>query len=265
MKGIIFDIKQFAVHDGPGIRTTVFFKACPLSCAWCHNPESRDACIAEVDAVYKIGKKEKIVMEKIGTEYSVDELLAYLLKDIHVMEESSGGVTISGGEPLSQFEFLKTLLFELKRSDIHTCVDTTGYANGNRIEEILPYTDLFLFDLKHYDEKKHIEYTGVSLEPIVNNLNKVLENNRELHLRIPVIPGINDSHEDKYGFLFKIQDLLKKPDQIHLLPYHNIADNKYVKLKFDNHFKNVPSLDPDRLSTFKIMLERAGYEVKIGA
>ena len=265
MQGIIFDIKRFAVNDGPGIRTTVFFKGCPLSCAWCHNPESRDEGITQIEKCYKIEEDEKIVKEDVGTIMSVNELCEELIKDLHVMEESEGGVTVSGGEPLFQFEFLKMVLKELKKSGIHTCVDTTGYANGNRFEEIIPYTDLFLFDLKHYDEKKHLEKTGVSLKPITENLNTLLKNSGKIWLRIPIIPGINDSHEDKYGFLFKLSELFKKPDLINLLPYHNIAENKYVRLKHDNPFKNVPSLKPEKLKPFKKMLERSGYKVKIGS
>lgn len=264
MKGYIFDIKRFAVHDGSGVRTTVFFKGCPLSCAWCHNPESREEGISKIEKCYKIEDAEKTYVENVGKRIHVQELRDELLKDLYVMEESEGGITISGGEPLHQFEFLKSLLKELKEAHVHTCVDTTGYANGDRFADILPYTDLFLFDLKHYDEEKHIEHTGVSIQPIVKNLNTVLEKNRDLWLRIPIIPNVNDSHEDKYGFLYKLSELVRKPDQIHLLPYHNLGVNKYVSLKYENSFKDVPSVKPNVLKPFKNMLEREGYSVKIG-
>ena len=264
MKGNIFDIKRFAVHDGPGIRSTVFFKGCPLNCSWCHNPESKVDGISKMKKCYKIGEKEKITFENVGRSYTAKELLIELLKDLHVMEESNGCVTISGGEPLSQIDFLKELLYELKTTGIHTCIDTSGYTIENRFEQIIPDTDLFLFDMKHYDENKHIENTGVSLNPIIQNLNILLERKEKVWLRIPIIPNVNNSHEDKYGFLYKIQNLIRKPNQIHLLPYHNIAGNKYTNLKYENKFKEIPSLSRETLKPFKEILERSGYNVKIG-
>jgi pyruvate formate lyase activating enzyme len=264
MEGIIFDIKRFAVHDGPGIRTTVFFKGCPLECAWCHNPESKTEGITEMEACYKIGKDEKRVIEKVGRSYRVEELVQEIKKDLIVMEESGGGVTMSGGEPLMQFKFLKELLMQLKASGIHTCVDTTGCANGNTIEEIMPYTDLFLYDLKHYDEKEHVKNTGVSLKPIIQNLEILLNGNKKVWLRIPVIPNMNDSHEDRFGFLFTIQNLIKKPDQINLLPFHNIAGNKYDRLNTKNVYKDKPSLETQVLKPFVSILKRSGYTVKTG-
>jgi len=263
--GIIFDIKRFAVHDGPGIRTTVFFKGCPLSCPWCHNPESKPAGISKIDVCYKIGEKEKIVSEDVGKNVNVNDLTDELMKDLHVMEESGGGVTISGGEPMFQFDFLKELLISLKENGIHTCVDTTGYANGKRFEELISLIDLFLYDMKHYDEKKHLDYTGVSLNPILRNLNIALKSKSKLWLRIPIIPDVNDSQEDAIGFLNLISEFAEKPDQIHLLPFHNIADDKYFRLHEKNTFKDVPSMDTNRLSPLKELLEQNGYTVKTGA
>jgi pyruvate formate lyase activating enzyme len=263
-KGIIFDIKRFAVHDGPGIRTTVFFKGCPLECAWCHNPESRPEGYTEMDKVYKIGDIEKVKSTKVGKSYDVVNLIHEIKKDLLVMEESDGGVTVSGGEPLLQFDFLKSLLKSLKEEGIHTCVDTSGYANGNRIEEIIPYTDLFLYDLKHYNEDKHLKHTGVSLKPIMNNLKMILNNHIKLWIRIPIIPNVNDNEEDRFGFLYTLQSMPEKPDQVHLLPYHNIADAKYKRLKANNEFVDIPSMDKDSLKPFKRILERAGFKVKLG-
>lgn len=264
MEGIIFDIKRFAVHDGPGIRTTIFFKGCPLQCAWCHNPESRPEGITDMEKTYKIGELEKVKSEKVGKSFKVNDLINEVKKDLMVMEESNGGVTISGGEPLLQFGFLKELLISLKEEGIHTCVDTTGYAAGSRIEEIIPYTDLFLYDLKHYNEEQHMESAGVSLKPIIANLDSILKKKKKLWIRIPVIPNVNDANEDRYGFLYMLQNMSEKPEQVHLLPYHNIADGKYKRLKVNNEFVNIPSKKKETLIPFKEILERNGYNVKLG-
>ena len=264
MEGIVFDIKRFAVHDGPGIRTTVFFKGCPLSCPWCHNPESSEVGITEMDKCYKIGEIEKVKKERVGKSYKVKELADEIKKDIIVMEESGGGVTFSGGEPLMQFDFLKEVLMQLKDLGIHTAVDTTGYTSEKNIKEIIPYTDMFLYDLKHYDNDKHIENTGVPLKPIIKNLHTILNQNKCVWIRIPVIPDVNISHEDKYGFLYVLQNMNKKPEQINLLPYHSISDNKYKRLNIKNNFEKIPSMNKKTLLPFKAMLERSGYKVKIG-
>ncbi len=264
MEGIVFDIKRFAVHDGPGIRTTIFLKGCPLNCSWCHNPESKDCRITEVSKHYKVGDVETIKSVRIGIKYQVKKLIDEITKDIMLMEESGGGLTFSGGEPLMQFDFLKEILMQMKETGIHTAVDTSGYVSENRINEIIPYTDLFLYDLKHYDNDKHIENTGVPLLPILKNLDIILKMNKHVWIRIPVIPGINDSDEDISGFLKILEKLSEKPEQINLLPYHNIAENKFKRLKINNKMKNIPGTDKKNLIPFKTKLEQSGFKVKIG-
>ncbi|MEA3462328.1 MAG: radical SAM protein, partial [Bacteroidota bacterium] len=145
----IFDIKRFAVHDGPGIRTTVFLKGCPLRCAWCHNPESQQMKPVTVDVTRKVNGKNVAGKRKYGEQVKVDELVEKVLRDVHYYEESGGGVTFSGGEPLLQPEDLLQLLEACKKHGLHTCVDTSGYASWEQFEAIVPFTDLFLYDLKN--------------------------------------------------------------------------------------------------------------------
>ncbi len=264
MKAVIFNIKRFAVHDGPGVRTTIFFKGCPLNCKWCHNPESKNIDIEKTDKYYKIRDIETIKTKQIGKFYQVKELVNEVKKDIVIMEESAGGVTFSGGEPLMQFDFLKEILIQMKETGLHTAVDTSGYVSEKKINEIIPYTDLFLYDLKHYNNEKHIENTGVSLLPILKNLKYILNLKKNVWIRIPIIPEINNSEEDIYGFIKTLDKLPEKPEQINLLPYHNIADNKFKRLKIENKMKNIPGLDKKTIIPFKLMLEQAGFKVKIG-
>jgi len=161
-KGIIFNIKKFAIHDGPGIRTTIFFKGCPLGCDWCHNPEGIKSEI------------EIINNKKIGYEIDKTNLMKIILKDKIFYEQSNGGVTISGGEPFAQIEFLKSILIECKKNKIHTTLDTCGYTTINEIKKIYNYVDIFLYDLKIIDEKKHVIYTGKSNKNILRNLKYLL-------------------------------------------------------------------------------------------
>jgi len=160
MEGIIFDIKRFAVHDGPGIRTTFFLKGCPLNCWWCHNPESISKGIF-------FDKKQNVA---IGKKYSVQDILIEAEKDRIFFDESDGGITLSGGEPLLQYEFTLEIVKELHQAGFHVSLDTTGYTSEKRISEIAEYVDLFLFDLKHLNDSLHKKFTGVSNIQILNNL-----------------------------------------------------------------------------------------------
>ena len=189
MQGIIFDIKHYAIHDGPGIRTTVFLKGCPLGCWWCHNPESRSGDIFQYKKQEKIEGRIVEQIETIGKNYTVPEVMKEIEKDIVFFEESGGGVTFSGGEPFKQTEFLKELLKCCKKQEIHTCVDTTGYVKTDQLEKAALFTDLFLFDLKHFDDKMHIKYTGVSNKQILENLQLLDEMGKSVQIRYPLIPG----------------------------------------------------------------------------
>ncbi|MCK5303634.1 MAG: radical SAM protein, partial [Candidatus Heimdallarchaeota archaeon] len=175
--GMIFDIKHFAVHDGPGIRTTVFFKGCPLSCWWCHNPESKNPNPEERESPSKILSEasKKCGKDIVGREVQVSEVIEELLKDVIFYDESGGGVTFSGGEPLMQVDFLSSLLKECKKNGVHTCIDTSGYTPRQIIDAVVKNVDLFLYDLKLMNNKEHEKYTGIGNEIIMQNLEYLCE------------------------------------------------------------------------------------------
>ena len=260
----IFDIKRFAVHDGPGIRTTVFMKGCPMDCWWCHNPESRKSEPEEVIYKRKLGSTEIDARKTYGKTMQIHELTEEILKDRLFHEESGGGVTFSGGEPLHQPEVLLELLKQCKKQGIHTTVDTCGYALWIYYEKILPFTDLFLYDLKLLDPEKHLKFTGVKSESIIENLQKLLNRNVNVELRIPVIPGVNDSREEIQMYINFLRNSIKNAPKIHLLPYHNIADNKYQKLNVEYRMENIEKVNGLNIDSYKQELESAGFAVGIG-
>ncbi len=275
-KGYIFDIKRFAVHDGPGIRTTIFFKGCPLSCWWCHNPESRDSAPQKTFKHLSIEGKVFERQEITGYEIDVDDLIRQVVRDRIFYEESGGGVTLSGGEPLFQSEFCVELLKSLKEARLHTAVDTTGYAPKDVILQVIPYTDLFLFDLKLMDDEKHLKYTGVSNKGILDNLKLIVEARKQVIIRFPVIPGITDTSENvesMLDFLPPFHHLAPpssaslrfaiSPFEIHLLPYHNSAKNKYQRFLIENKMETGSSLQHKDLHLIKSGFENAGFHVKI--
>ena len=245
----IFDIERNSFVDGPGIRTTVFFKGCNLKCAWCHNPESQDfkpQMMFYKDKCKGCGKCREIcptpdgcticgkctfycpvdARKVCGREYTVDEVFAEVIKDKAYYDNSGGGVTFSGGECMLQIDFLLEILKKCKENGIHTAVDTAGHIPFERFEKILPYTDLFLYDIKMFDSQKHKKYTGVGNELILENLKKLFKSNVKIWIRVPVISDINDSIEE----MKKIKDFLDengKPEKIGLLPYHAMGENKY--------------------------------------
>lgn len=230
MQGLIFNIRSFSVHDGPGIRQTIFFKGCPLNCSWCHNPESRNSKQEVWTKTNTLSEKKFKESETIGRWVSVDDLMIEVLKDVPFFEESGGGVTLSGGEPLAQVEFAKDLLKICKEKGIHTAIDTCGYARSVDMEKIVPFTDLFLFDLKIIDKKKHIEFTGKSNELILSNLKLLSAGNKKIHIRIPLVENVTDLPEN----LEKIRKIILSTrgiERVDLLPYHFSARNKYERLK----------------------------------
>ena len=186
--GFIFDIKKFAIHDGPGIRTTVFLKGCVMDCWWCHNPESQNL---EPEKIIKVNQLN--IHETIDRKVSVDEVLEEVEKDRVFYEESGGGVTFSGGEALTQPEFLYSLLEKSKEKNIHTTLDTTGYVKWEILEKISNMVDLFLYDLKLFDDELHQKYTGVSNKLILENLLKLDANKNKIIIRIPIIPTLTDT------------------------------------------------------------------------
>ena len=242
LSGIIFDIKRFAVHDGPGIRTTVFFKGCPLKCAWCHNPESINPNPEIIKAVKVMDGKRFHQESVVGRKISVAELIYEIEKDRLIMEESKGGVTFSGGEPLMQPEFLKAMLQVCKDKGIHTTLDTSGFTSVATLKKIIPLTQLFLFDLKTLNPELHYNEVGVPLENVLNNFKLIKDYGKRTRLRIPVIPGFNFTDENLDLYLKFITNNKDRLERIHLLPYHSIADHKYIKVGRVNNFKYKPSL-----------------------
>lgn len=264
MQGLVFDIKRFAVHDGPGIRTTLFLKGCPLSCAWCHNPEGTSPEPQTVTKSISLDGQVFQEEEKVGLSMSVEQVMQELLKEKVFMDCSEGGVTFSGGEPLMQPAFLKSLLVACKKEGLHTAVDTSGYAKLSIIQDIAPYTDLFLYDLKLMDDQAHHHFTTVSNKLILDNLIYLLEKRHPLRIRIPVIPEINFNQENTNECL---RFLVAHPGNIQgvdLLPYHNMANHKYLRFKKENSLSSLQSLPKSSLIAMKEQFEQAGYETKIG-
>ncbi len=265
-QGIIFNIQRFAIHDGPGIRTTVFFKGCPLRCWWCHNPESHKSLAEKIegcnlrrgfDQSFSMGKDE------IGKEISVDELMTEIVKDRIFYEESSGGVTFSGGEPLMQAEFLTELLKECKSVGIHSAVDTSGYASIENLNQAAPNTDLFLYDLKLMNDDDHQKYTGVSNQLILKNLNELDQIGKKIIIRIPIVPGITDTNENLFairGFISYLNNLI----EVNLLPYHRAGEGKYIKYSIENKLADKESPDIKNLENIRQFFSELKCKVKIG-
>jgi len=299
MTGVIFDVKRYSIHDGPGIRTTVFLKGCPLSCWWCHNPESQSAfteiiyrperCIgcgacekacsrdairltqrgyvADPDRCNGCGDCVSVcpseARESVGREITVKELLKEIEKDVLFFDESGGGVTFSGGEPLSQPGFLEEALRSCCELEIRTAVDTCGFAPRHVLETIAPLTRLFLFDLKLMDPVLHRKYTGVSNEIILENLEWLTENRYETVVRIPVIPGVNDTEENIQGVGRFLSGLSIKPD-VDLLAYHASATEKYRRFEMPYRLQDIAPPHEGHMRDISDRLEMFGLNVSTG-
>ncbi len=263
--GLVFDIKKFALHDGPGIRTTVFFKGCPLNCWWCHNPEGINPEPEEMTkSLYQQSSASPESKETIGKHMSVEEIMSEIKKDWIFYEESGeGGVSFSGGEPLMQPLFLEKLIDACKGEELMITLDTCGFSPWEVLDRIKDKVDLFLYDIKIIDEEKHRKYTGVSNSIILTNLQKLDAEGKNLIIRFPVIPGITDTKEN----VNQIRDFiktLKNTKEIHLLPFHNIAKGKYIKLKRKNPLENTDSPTKEKISEIKSLFEDVGFIVGIG-
>ncbi|BAI81552.1 pyruvate formate-lyase activating enzyme [Deferribacter desulfuricans SSM1] len=297
MKGVVFDIKRYAVNDGDGIRVTVFLKGCPLRCMWCHNPESQkmtpqmsffqSRCIRCVtcetvcpEKAIKIADTLEVhdnctlcgtcvdecpadALEIIGYYIAAEEVIESVCKDELFFDSSKGGVTFSGGEPFAQPEFLRELLKLSKEKRLNTSVDTSGYTDFANIEACNQYIDTYLYDIKMMDDDKHKKYTGVSNRLILENLKKLDEIAADIRVRIPLIPGVNDDVEEIDKIYDFIKDL-KSVKGVDLLPYHNIMIDKYLRLGMDVLVGDIPEIDKNKINYFKEFFEKNGFSVLIG-
>lgn len=298
--GIFFDVKHYAIHDGPGIRTTFFFKGCPLHCWWCHNPEGinpepelmfrSNRCLPECRLCvhscphHALAKNNgslqidaslcrmagacaeicpTLALQKIGYRMSAAEAMTIIEKDRVFQETSHGGVTFSGGEPLTQPLFLEELLDACRRQGIHTIVDTSGQAPYETLDRIRTRVDLFFYDLKLMDAERHTEMTGVSNQLILENLEKLAHSGSKIRIRIPVITGVNTTPEEISAMIDFVSSLPEIKD-ISLLPYHTMGGQKYQRLSRPQPHPEIQTPTKETLEGIQAQFERGGFRVKIG-
>ncbi len=302
VKGLVFDLQKFAIHDGGGIRTVVFLKGCPLNCAWCANPESINAsqeltfipnnCIG-CGACFKacpqqaIGQSGEVpsspVVDKdrcnlcgeclktcyagalnvVGRYVSVEELMTMIERDRQFYDESGGGVTFSGGEPTAQPAFLKAILQEAKARGIHTAVETSGFLRWEKFKSILEHVDLALIDIKHMDSREHFHLTGVPNELILDNLKIMAEMGLPVRIRLPLIPGYNDSLENLKSTAAFIQGL-PNVQAVDILPYHRLGEMKWAQLDCSYKLAEVVPPTPEQVRERAEVFEDIGIKVSIG-
>lgn len=255
--GRIFDIQKFSTHDGPGIRTIVFLKGCILRCRWCCNPESQSH---RIERMHTAEGKNKIV----GYDVTVGEVMEKVERDMPYYRRSGGGLTLSGGEALCQTEFVKALLEEAKEMGINTAVETTACLPFDEmIKPVLPLLDTVLMDIKHTNSLKHEEYTGLRNELILQNARKIAESGAHLIIRVPTIPGFNDT-EDEIRDIAKFAASLPSVNEIHLLPYHRLGYDKYVGLDREYKMGDVKPPDGEKMERLRKVAESEGLKAVIG-
>lgn len=298
-KGHVFEIERFAIHDGPGIRTVVFMKGCPLSCLWCSNPESQElkpeitqnpsfcigcgSCIKacpenaisssdegitrDITKCTNCGKCAEAcysgALTLVGKTYTVEELVKEISVDEAFYFQSGGGVTFSGGEALMQGEFLYKAAKACRERRYHTCIETTGFASWNTISKAAPFINLFLYDFKHMDNEKHLEYTGQRNEQILENFIKLIKTGADIIARFPVIPGYND---DENNILQMISFLKKNYNKkrIDLLPYHNLGSTKYKSLGIPYELKDLVPPKEEYIENIAQIFINEGFSPRIG-
>ena len=299
--GLVTNLQRYALQDGPGIRTTVFLKGCPLACTWCHNPEniSRQPqvmvvetrclrcgeCLAacpQPSAAALAPDPETLrapagcthcgacvdacptgARTLLGREWTVEEVMNAVVRDRLFYESSGGGLTVSGGEPLLQFDFLRALLAAAKAEEIHTALDTCGFAPEGRLLELLPLVDLFLYDLKAINEEQHLQLTGVSNRLILDNLRRLADRQAQLWLRIPIVPGVNDDPAE-LELLARFAASLGRVQQVNLLPYHKTGIGKVHRLNQVYTLDHVVPPSPERMLELVGIFIAQGLDAKIG-
>jgi len=299
MTGTIFNIQRYSINDGPGIRTTVFLKGCPLSCKWCHNPESispdkeilirENRCIRcgecflrcnyfavkSLDGEYitdqetcaQCGRCVEVCFTDaraiVGKEMTVDDVMNEVEKDVIFYNQSGGGVTFSGGEPFLQHEFLIELLKASKKKNLHTAIDTSGFTSSEILQKASRFIDLYLYDIKTLDDTLHKSFTGVSNRLILENLKKLLEWQKNIIVRIPLIPGINNNLEQMRQ-IGKFISSLQQIQEVHVLPYHRTGIEKYNRLGVEYSFKKDLMISKESLNKFQDELLRYIPTVVVG-
>ncbi len=311
--GRVFDIQEFTVNDGPGIRTEVFLKGCPLRCLWCHSPESQSfepevmwfemrcigvdncgRCLPECptgalrrgETKFSQTEQKEIQLVRIdrglcddcgnctkvcpsralamtGTDMTVDEVMARVERDRPYFGKSGGGLTVSGGEPMAQHGFLVALLKDCKERGLDACLDTTGYAKWERYAEVLPYVDLFLYDLKHMESCRHIALTGVPNEPIIGNARRLAAEGAAFQIRIPIVPGHNDSEENLRASSVFCAELGSAVNIVQILPYHRLGIAKYERLQRTYELPSIAPPSDEHMEWCKSVIESYGLQVKI--
>jgi pyruvate formate lyase activating enzyme len=298
-KGTIFNIEKYAIHDGPGIRTTVFFKGCPLRCWWCHNPEGLNSrrelvfresrCVGCGECIKSCSKKalsltsshvalnrescdecgacaqvcSSEALSIVGKEMSVEETIKEIERDRAFYEESEGGVTFSGGEPLLQPSFLNAILRECNERNIHTTLDTSGYASQEVVNRICDKVNLYLYDIKTMDDQNHKKYTGVSNKLILQNLERLAKNGSDIAISLPIIPRINDD-ETNILRTGEFISSLRSVKYVSLLAYHKTGVDKYKNLGRSYRLEETQSPRSEKMEIIKKKLEAFGLKVKIG-
>lgn len=254
--GRIFDIQKFSTHDGPGIRTIVFLKGCVLRCRWCCNPESQSY------SIQRMNTKDKVKV--IGYDTTVGEVMSKVLRDVPYYRRSGGGLTLSGGEALCQTEFVKALLLVARENGINTAVETTAcLPYDTMIAPILPLLDTVLLDIKHTNSQKHEQFVGMRNELILQNARKIAASSVKLIIRVPTIPGFNDT-EEEIRDIAKFARSLPGVDEIHLLPYHRLGYDKYVGLGRDYGMGDVAPPDAQKMERLRRVAESEGLTAILG-
>lgn len=298
----VTSIQKYSIHDGDGIRTTIFFKGCPLTCTWCHNPETQsyqkqtthdlEKCVS-CGSCMKACPKQAIyenqyriltdfnkcnscgvcldycvlnLREIMGTEYTIEELTAQIKKDEMFYEESGGGVTLSGGEVMTQnMDYIEALIRAINRQGISITVDTCGYAPYANFARILPFVNTFLYDIKAMDSAIHKQYTGVGNELILENLNKLSSEGARIFIRIPLIKEVNGTEQEMELIINYLKQHAINPAQVNLLPYHNTGSGKYNKLGQEYEGTDLHAPVPDEMEQFATLFKQAGFQnTKIG-